>query len=118
VTGLINCNCLRSAFDYNTRASKSFPGLPSVEANQRLLNHKLQAHFEPVSKIWSDVDVSDYPDKGLVRRELYPWNEYEPDRFSVESINFLNEEMAIVAPLLEVKVAQLPLLSGKDEISS
>lgn len=58
-----------------------------------------------------DLDIDEYPEKGLVRREQYPWNHHEPDRFSEECLNFLNSEMAIVAPKLEVKVSELPLLS-------
>ncbi|KAF2709575.1 hypothetical protein K504DRAFT_406888 [Pleomassaria siparia CBS 279.74] len=118
VGGLIDCGCLRSAFDYNTRAIRAFPNMPSFEAYRETLVTKLQAHFQSTGEIFEQVDISDYPDKGLVRRELYPWNEYEPDRFSPESIQFLNDEMTKVAPLLEVRVANLPLLALKDKTSS
>jgi hypothetical protein len=43
---------------------------------------------------------------------LYPWNSYEPDRFSAESIQFLNNEMSNVAPNLEVVATNLPLLDA------
>jgi hypothetical protein len=117
VGGLIDCGCLRSAWDYNTRALRAFPNMPSFEAYQERLKLKLRAYFESIGENFNNVDVLEYPDKGLVRRELYPWNEYEPDRFSSESIQFLNEEMTKVAHQLEVKVANLPLLALKDEIA-
>jgi hypothetical protein len=117
VGGLIDCGCLRSASDYNTRALRAFPNMPSFEAYQERLKLKLREYFENIGEDFNNVDVLDYPDKGLVRRELYPWNEYEPDRFSSESIEFLNEEMTKVAHQLEVKVANLPLLALKDEIA-
>ena len=56
----------------------------------------------------------DFPDEGLVRRELYPWNCLEPDRFSEESLNFLNDEMAVAAPKLEVRAVELPDLTTDD----
>jgi len=117
VGGLIDCGCLRSAFDYNTRALRAFTNMPSFVAYQETLKLKLRAYFETTGEEFDKMDVLEYPDKGLVRRELYPWNKYEPDRFSSQSIQFLNEEMTKVAPQLEVKVANLPLLAFKDEIA-
>jgi hypothetical protein len=75
------------------------------------LTSKLQSYYTEHGENFDDVEVEDYPDKGLVRRENYPWNEHEPDRFSDECLRFLNEEMADIAPKLEVKVSELPLLS-------
>lgn len=66
----------------------------------------------------SDIDVDDYPDKGLVRREQYPWNYHEPQRTSEECLQFLNDEMAAVAPKLEVKVSELPILSTEGSEAS
>lgn len=72
----------------------------------------MRSYFEGKGEDFDLVDFADYPDKGLVRRELYPWNDHEPDRFSPESISFLNKEMEMVAPKLEVKIVELPLLSS------
>lgn len=81
---------------------------------------RLRSHFEGKGENLDDVDVDEYPDKGTVRREQYPWNEFEPDRFSDECLQFLNDEMASIAPKLEVKVAELPVLSSgsTDQLSS
>jgi len=57
-----------------------------------------------------EVDVSDLPDQGLVRREIYPWNDHEPNRFSQETLDFLNAELEAVAPKCEVRVTELPTL--------
>ena len=55
----------------------------------------------------------DLPDLGSVRREIYPWNTYEPDRFSASSLHFLNEEMSKVAPRCSVRAVSLPVLTEK-----
>ena len=81
------------------------------------LTAKLNTYFEAKGEKLDDVDVDDYPDQGLVRRENYAWNEFEPDRFSDDVLQFLNEEMAAVAPKLEVKVSKLPLLSATKDAS-
>lgn len=108
---LIQCGCLRSAFYYNSRAVKAFPGMASFQGYQEALLSKLRSHFGSKGGSFDSIDKQDYPDKGRVRRELYPWNEYEPDRFAPDVLSFLNGEMASIAPKLEVKVADLPLLT-------
>ncbi|KAH7126982.1 hypothetical protein B0J11DRAFT_604914 [Dendryphion nanum] len=109
---LIDCGSLRSAFDFTNRASRSFPGSKIFSKYHGIIRSQLQAFFKTRGYDLESVDVSEYPDRGLVRREEYPWNTFEPDRFSVESIRYLNSEMSAVAPKLEVKVASLPSLSG------
>lgn len=81
---------------------------------QEKLEQKLRSHFESRNIAWDqkDIHVDDYPERGYVRRELYPWNSYEPNRFSAESIQFLNNEMSNVAPRLEVVATNLPLLDA------
>lgn len=57
--------------------------------------------------------ASSWPDTGLVRRELYPWNNLEPDRLA--ELPNLNAMLARVAPKLEVRVVELPdLTTGSD----
>jgi hypothetical protein len=65
-----------------------------------------------------EVDVSNLPDQGLVRREIYPWNDHEPDRFSPETLGFLNNELSAAAPKCEVKVTELPTLMDSASDSS
>jgi hypothetical protein len=109
---LTDCGCLRSAFDYNGRALKAFGQVQPFDIYQRTLTERLRLHFESTGEKLDDIDIKMYPDKGVVRRELYPWNKHEPDRYSDETILFLNKEMTAAAPKLEIKVAELPVLSS------
>ena len=53
---------------------------------------------------------SEWPDHGLVRREVYPWNDREPNRLAdLEQINML---MRDVSEKLEVRAVELPALTG------
>lgn len=91
---------------------RAFPEDDTFSKYDEILTSKLRSYYEKEGKNVDDVDVEDYPDKGLVRRENYAWNEYEPDRFSDDCLQFLNNEMTSIAPMLEVKVSELPLLSN------
>lgn len=115
IEGLLACGCYRSAFDYIARATKAFPNDKVFNVYDEILTAKLRAHYEKEGENVDDVEIDDYPDKGLVRRENYPWNEYEPDRHSEECLQFLNNELASIAPKLEVRVSELPLLSTDQE---
>lgn len=102
---LLLCGCLSSAHAYCER------GLAASPNNQELLNTK--NHIWTVARRrlkTQDVDVAQLPEWGNVRREVYPWNSYEPDRFSEESLSFLNRELATMAPKCEVRVSELPVL--------
>lgn len=107
---LIHCGCFRSAADFINRALRSFPDASTFLNHRESLNSKLRSHLPTKDFSGESVDIEDYPDKGAVRRELYPWNQHEPDRFSSEALKFLNDEMEQIAPRLEVKIAELPLL--------
>ncbi|KAF2632847.1 hypothetical protein BU25DRAFT_84490 [Macroventuria anomochaeta] len=111
IEALLACGCFRSAFDYIARATRAFPNDKTFGEYDNILTSKLRSYYEKEGENVDDVEVEDYPDKGLVRRENYPWNEYEPDRHSDECLQFLNDEMANIAPKLEVRVSELPLLS-------
>ena len=89
---------------------KSFPGITTFLRNQEDLLERLRSHFDTRGESLNEVNIQDYPDKGYVRRELYPWNEFEPDRFSADVLKVLNNEVDRIAPKLEVKVTELPFL--------
>jgi len=103
------CGCLRTAFDYISRAKKAFPTDSAFEKFGRELMERVRA---ATGKAEGEIDIDEYPEKGLVRREQYPWNHHEPDRFSAESLQILNEELANVAPRLEVRASELPILTS------
>lgn len=105
----MQCGCLRSAFDFITRARRAFPAANAFDSYHDTLLSKLRLHFNSTEN-FDTVSVEEYPDKGAVRRELYPWNQHEPDRFASDVLTSLNEDMKQIAPKLEVKVAELPLL--------
>lgn len=107
----MDCGCLRSASEYIFRARKAFPKELIFEDHEKTLWKHLRSHFEREGESAEDVDVEEYPDKGFVRRERYPWNHHEPDRFSKECLDFLNEELADIAPRLEVRASELPILN-------
>lgn len=47
---------------------------------------------------------------GHVRREVYPWNGHEPDRFESSILSLMNTELAEYAPKCEIRAVELPLL--------
>ncbi|KAJ4409602.1 hypothetical protein N0V91_002523 [Didymella pomorum] len=118
IEALLACGCFRSAFDYIARAQRAFLDDKTFNKYDDELTSKLRTHYEKEGENVDDVEVEDYPDKGLVRRENYPWNEFEPDRHSDECLQFLNDELASIAPKLEVRVSELPLLSTDPSVQS
>ncbi|KUJ20979.1 uncharacterized protein LY89DRAFT_421529 [Mollisia scopiformis] len=103
---LLLCGCLKSAFEFCTR------GLAAAPDDEELLQAK--EYIEKMArgrlKVDNIVEINDLPDQGLVRREIYPWNDHEPNRFSPDTLNFLNGQLRDVAPKCEVRVTELPTL--------
>ncbi len=102
---LLLCGCLKSAYEFCTR------GLAVARDDEDLLQAK--GYIEKIAKgrLKVDlVDINDLPDTGVVRREVYPWNDHEPNRFSNETLDFLNAELAKGSPNCEVRVTELPSL--------
>ncbi|KAK3900450.1 hypothetical protein C8A05DRAFT_35914 [Staphylotrichum tortipilum] len=105
---LLLCGCLKSALSFCER------GLALVPNNKELL--EIKGYIEQVARRRlrkqpdEPVEINRLPDRGLVRREVYPWNNREPDRFSEESLSFLNEQLSGMAPKCEVRVSNLPIL--------
>ncbi|KAH8737773.1 hypothetical protein BGZ61DRAFT_338124 [Ilyonectria robusta] len=105
--GLLLCGSLQSAANFCQR------GLQLSPKNQELLNTKENISTVARRRLRrDDVDIStaDLPDHGHVRREVYPWNDHEPDRFSPESLADLNSHLSHMAPKCAVEVATLPVL--------
>lgn len=104
-TSLLRCGCLKSAQDFCGR------GLAIAPKDTELL--VTEGHIRTVAKEMLDgdvVDMNDLPDQGLVRREIYPWNNHEPNRFSTESLDFLNAELLRMGPKCEANATELPTL--------
>ncbi|MCJ1464408.1 hypothetical protein MMC07_003021 [Pseudocyphellaria aurata] len=110
---LLKCGCLNSAYDFARRGLMAFPDRQQIKELQKQIVGKHQQNKLQQDPAWdlSSFDPkTDLPEQGSVRRELYPWNEHEPDRFSESSLQFLNGEMRKVAPKCEVRSVSLPLL--------
>jgi hypothetical protein len=102
---LLLCGCLKSAMTFCER------GLQVDAENKGLLDVK--GHIDTVARrrLRRDTfDISQLPDHGLVRREVYPWNNHEPDRFSRESLDALNSDLRKMAPKCAIEVSTLPVL--------
>ncbi|KAK3302054.1 uncharacterized protein B0T15DRAFT_290254 [Chaetomium strumarium] len=105
---LLLCGCLKSALSFCER------GLNLAPHNRELA--EIKGYIEQVARrrLRKDpdepLDINSLPDTGVVRREVYPWNTYEPDRFSQESLSYLNGRLAEIAPKCEVRVSNLPVL--------
>lgn len=112
---LTRCGCLRSAFDFCSRGLSAFPD-PSLSRQRDEILSKYREIQQSQDPAWekSTFDPKDLPDQGSVRRELYPWNTYEPDRFSEETLGLLNDEMSKVAPKCQVHAVSLPLLTEEN----
>lgn len=114
---LLLCGSLKSAYTFCER------GLAVVPGNQDLLETK--GYIETVARQRlslgpaEDVNVNHLPDRGVVRREVYPWNTHEPDRFCEETLSFLNKNLEAIAPKCSVRVSTLPvLLEGESATDS
>ncbi|KAH7329151.1 wd and tetratricopeptide repeat protein [Stachybotrys elegans] len=102
---LLLCGSLKSAAQFCER------GLRVRENNRELLDTK--DNIDTVARLKlrrSDFDINELPDRGLVRREVYPWNDHEPDRFAPESLETLNADLKTMAPKCAVQAATLPVL--------
>ncbi|KAJ4230089.1 hypothetical protein NW759_003450 [Fusarium solani] len=105
--GLLLCGSLKSAASFCQRGLKLCP------SNRELLDTKNNINTVARRRLRRDdvdIDYPNLPDGGLVRREVYPWNDHEPDRFSAESLTDLNEHLSQMAPKCAVEVATLPIL--------
>ncbi|KYK57782.1 wd and tetratricopeptide repeat protein [Drechmeria coniospora] len=108
---LLRCGCLQSAANFCDR------GLQIAPKNQELLRTREHVRTAGSQKLGrSDFVNNQLPDYGLVRREIYPWNDHEPDRFAPTVLEALNERFKQLAPKCAIQAATLPvLLEGAGE---
>lgn len=109
---LLNCSDSNSAYDFTQRGLVAFPGATKLQTLQKEIfeNHKLNSDGAWDSSNFKPTE--DLRENGAARREIYPWNDHEPDRFSKENLSFINEEISKRAPKCKVRVTELPLLEG------
>ncbi|CAK7263834.1 hypothetical protein SEPCBS119000_000701 [Sporothrix epigloea] len=110
---LLLCGCLGSAYrecEYGLKECRNDRELLQIKALiDTAARHRLRQSGSPSGK----YNPADLPDRGFARREVYPWNTYEPDRCSDASLAFLNEQLAEVAPKCEVRAVELPVLAAR-----
>lgn len=102
---LLLCGCLKSAYDF---CSRGLIIAPEDEELNQVKDYILNMAKRRLKT--EKVDVSELPDQGLVRREIYPWNNHEPNRFSQNSLEFLNKELKAISSKVEVRAVELPTL--------
>ncbi|MCJ1336233.1 hypothetical protein MMC09_001509 [Bachmanniomyces sp. S44760] len=111
---LWRCGSLKSAYDFCQRGLRLHDQDESLEEckKQILATNKVTRDRRDPTWVESNFDPRiDLSDEGSVRRELYPWNVHEPDRFSPSSLSFLNQELSTVAPKCTIRAVALPLLT-------
>ncbi|ERT00765.1 mynd domain containing protein [Sporothrix schenckii 1099-18] len=115
---LLLCGCLRSAHTFCERGLVADPNDKDLQQTKALIDTAARKRFRRADDATFVYNPTDLPDRGLVRREVYPWNTYEPDRFSAASLAFLNDELSRAAPKCEVRATELPILTEKDDEGS
>ncbi|KAF2142052.1 uncharacterized protein K452DRAFT_358520 [Aplosporella prunicola CBS 121167] len=111
-SNLFACGCIKSAYEFCLRGLKSTPDNVHLLLLRKMLDRRLRTYFESRGASLDDEDITieDYPERTCVRRELYAWNDREPDRYSPDSLALLNKQISKIAPKLEARITELPLL--------
>ncbi|KAI9681447.1 MAG: hypothetical protein M1817_002731 [Caeruleum heppii] len=119
IESLTRCGCLKSAAEMLNRAAAAYPDLDSdlKRCRDNILGRASGASFSEGASATIEAPHG-LADLGWVRREVYPWNDQEPDRFSEASLAFLNQQMAHVAPQCEIQVTELPSLRKTETASA
>lgn len=105
---LLLCGCLKSAYEFCVRGLAVAPNEEGLVQAMEYIQNMARRRLKLAEDV--DVDISTLPEQGLVRREIYPWNNHEPDRFSDASLDFLNEELRSVSTKCVAKMTELPTL--------
>ncbi|KAL9107680.1 MAG: hypothetical protein Q9227_007487 [Pyrenula ochraceoflavens] len=74
------------------------------------------AEISTVAYRLKDAKISLLPNAGFVRREIYPWNQHEPNRYGAQTNLELNTVLQAVAPELEVRTTMLPILQSSNAV--
>ena len=118
---LSECGDLKSAFDFAARGLMAFSGNERLQILKEQVLKKHRHRQLERDTLWNEDDFSpreDLPENGSVRREIYPWNEHEPDRFSEENLSFINADIKKSGPKCEVRAIELPILAGNTSTST
>ncbi|CAK7266017.1 hypothetical protein SEPCBS119000_001807 [Sporothrix epigloea] len=108
---LLLCGCLSSAYLNYDEGLHRDPGNKELLQIKALVETAGRQRLRQSGGNDADYDPLELPNRGFVRREVYPWNNHEPDRCSPAYVASLNEQLAKVAPKCEVRAVQLPALA-------
>lgn len=111
---LSDCGDLKAAYDFTERGLKAFPAHDRLKELQKRILHTHRHSQLQKDPAWDKSDFNprtDVPENGSARREIYPWNNHETDRFSEDSMSFLNAEIRKAAPHCEIRAVELPVLN-------
>ncbi|KAF6230321.1 hypothetical protein HO133_004661 [Letharia lupina] len=111
---LSDCGDLKAAYDFTERSLKVFPGHDILKGVQEQIMNKHRQSQLQKDPTWDKSDFNprtELPENGSAKREIYPWNKHEIDRFSEDSMSFLNAEIMKAAPKCEVRAVELPVLN-------
>ncbi|CAK7263840.1 hypothetical protein SEPCBS119000_000704 [Sporothrix epigloea] len=111
---LLLCGCLGSARSQSESGLKDDPDNRELLQIKELIDTAGRQRLRQKCGNGSVYNPASLPDRGFVRREVYPWNTYEPDRCSPASLAALNLQLSIVAPKCEVRVLRLPVLATQE----
>jgi hypothetical protein len=106
---LLACGCLRSAATFCERGLRAGTDA-ELESTRATVDTAARTRLDTPDF----VPTAELPDSGFARREVYPWNHHERDRYAPHAIAELNERMRAAAPKCEVRVTTLPELHGSD----
>ncbi|KAF2719152.1 hypothetical protein K431DRAFT_331714 [Polychaeton citri CBS 116435] len=116
IYSLYQCSCWKTAHDYQKLAITRWPKDLYFTACSEMIHKAIETYCGFLPKEDADEmleDPSKWPNSGMVRREKYVWNAFEPARLT--SLDEINKLMGKAAPAFEVRCVNLPLL--KDSYS-
>jgi hypothetical protein len=118
VACLVELGCLKDAYDFCLRLDEGLEDDRETEQEQRRLYGLIRSRYQlmrsktealPQDENFNLANTK-LPNSGFARREVYPWNDHEPDGSSPAALQELNKRLKAVAPDLEVRSATLPVL--------
>lgn len=98
---LLLCGCLESGHNFCQQGLNVMPGNKELQ--------EVAGYIQTVAERRPRTSTDRLPDRGVVRREVYPWNDHEPNRLSAESLQILNDGLRQIAPKGAVRISQLPV---------
>ena len=93
------CGDLSTAGIYMDKGLAMYKYDDSFVELEQDLQRLVESHYgKPLEDLDDDEKTAPgWPSACLVRREVYPWSEYEPDRFAeVEEINEMMNDLSLI----------------------